>query len=75
MASFAQSCSVQERRLIPGIMVVQMEEVNFGVPLVLEVDSPFSATNAQASPTIMNDISLQVRFLFSVHQSCQTVTL
>jgi len=43
-------------------MVEQMEEVNFAIPLKQEEDNPHSATTAQGSSTLMNDISLQVRF-------------
>ncbi|KAG0592874.1 hypothetical protein KC19_1G286900 [Ceratodon purpureus] len=46
-----------------------MEEVIFSVPLVLEVDSPYSATTAQAPSTLLNDISLQVKFPVQKGQS------
>lgn len=45
--------------VIRGIMVEQIEEVNFAIPLELE-DNTHSATTAQGSSNLMNDISLQV---------------
>jgi hypothetical protein len=41
----------------------QSEEVNFAVPLVLEVEAPHLPGSHLPSSTLWNDISLQVRLL------------
>ncbi len=41
----------------------QSEEVNFAVPLVLEVEAPHIPGSHLPSSTLWNDISLQVRLL------------
>ncbi len=41
----------------------QSEEVNFAVPLVLEVEAPRLPGSHLPSSTLWNDISLQVRLL------------
>ena len=41
-------------------MQKQAEEVNFAVPLVLEVETSDSGASQQHSSTLWNDISLQV---------------
>lgn len=43
-------------------MPEQAEEVNFAVPLVLEVETSESGALQQHSSTLWNDISLQVRY-------------
>lgn len=43
-------------------MKKQAEEVNFAVPLVLEVETSDSGASQQHSSTLWNDISLQVRY-------------